>query len=89
MRAVAPQVRPCSLDVPTQNLIASISSQDMFSDAMALMNLGEGERSGRVAGAQGWQGLSLPTLPTPTFRPPRHKQVPRENAEPAADCTGP
>lgn len=50
MRAVAPQVRPCSLDVPTQNLIASISSQDMFSDAMALMDLGEGERQA------GWQG---------------------------------
>ncbi|XP_036075534.1 protein mono-ADP-ribosyltransferase PARP3 isoform X2 [Rousettus aegyptiacus] len=37
--AAAGKVRPCSLDVPTQNLIASISSQDMFSDAMALMNL--------------------------------------------------
>lgn len=35
----AVKVRPCSLDAPTQNLIANISSKDIFSDAMTLMNL--------------------------------------------------
>lgn len=87
MKTVAPQVRPCSLDAPTQDLLANISSKDMFSDAMNLMTLGEGEQSGRVAGAWGWQGLRLLTLPTPT-PPPRHKEDTPGNAEPVADYTG-
>lgn len=43
MRTVAQRVRPCSLDAATQKLITNIFSKDMFSDAMALMNLGEGK----------------------------------------------
>ncbi|XP_071076550.1 protein mono-ADP-ribosyltransferase PARP3 [Desmodus rotundus] len=39
VRTVAQQVRPCSLDAATQKLITNIFSKDMFSDAMALMNL--------------------------------------------------
>lgn len=76
LRTVASQVRPCTLDAPTQNLIVNISRKDVFRDAMTLMNLGEGERSGRVAGAQGWQGLSLLTLPTPA--PSDIKKLPQE-----------
>ncbi|KAK1332636.1 hypothetical protein QTO34_007319 [Cnephaeus nilssonii] len=39
VRTVAQRVRPCSLDAATQQLITNIFSKDMFSDAMALMNL--------------------------------------------------
>ncbi|XP_014385220.1 PREDICTED: poly [ADP-ribose] polymerase 3 isoform X3 [Myotis brandtii] len=39
VRTVVQRVRPCSLDAPTQKLITNIFSKDMFSDAMALMNL--------------------------------------------------
>ncbi|XP_016072388.1 PREDICTED: poly [ADP-ribose] polymerase 3 [Miniopterus natalensis] len=39
VRTVAQQVQPCSLDTATQQLITNIFSKDMFSDAMALMNL--------------------------------------------------
>lgn len=45
--------KPCSLDPATQKLITNIFSKDMFKNAMALMNLGEGEGPGRVAGPQG------------------------------------
>ncbi|KAM5315465.1 protein mono-ADP-ribosyltransferase PARP3-like isoform 1-T2 [Glossophaga mutica] len=38
-RIVDQHVRPCSLDAATQKLITNIFSKDMFSDAMALMNL--------------------------------------------------
>lgn len=55
VRTAFQRVRPCSLDAPTQRLITNIFSKDMFSDAMALMNLGEdpGARPGCVWGGQG------------------------------------
>ncbi|XP_062970245.1 protein mono-ADP-ribosyltransferase PARP3 isoform X1 [Cynocephalus volans] len=39
VRTVAKQVRPCSLDPATQQLITNIFSEEMFKNAMALMNL--------------------------------------------------
>ena len=36
------QVQPCSLDAATQKLITNIFSKDVFKNAMAIMNLGEG-----------------------------------------------
>lgn len=56
MRTGAQRVRPCSLDAATQELIANIFSKDMFRDAMADMNLGEGRgarQSGRGPGVAG------------------------------------
>ncbi|XP_053455752.1 protein mono-ADP-ribosyltransferase PARP3 isoform X2 [Nycticebus coucang] len=38
-RTVIKQVRPCSLDPATQQLITNIFSKEMFNNAMALMNL--------------------------------------------------
>ena len=42
MRTVVQQVQPCSLDAATQKLITNIFSKDVFKNAMAIMNLGEG-----------------------------------------------
>lgn len=52
-RTAFQRVRPCSLDAPTQRLITNIFSKNMFSDAMALMNLGEDPGPGRGGGAGG------------------------------------
>uniref|UniRef100_A0A8C0CRT7 Poly [ADP-ribose] polymerase n=1 Tax=Balaenoptera musculus TaxID=9771 RepID=A0A8C0CRT7_BALMU len=42
VRTVVQQVQPCSLDAATQKLITNIFSKDVFKNAMAIMNLGEG-----------------------------------------------
>ncbi|XP_045712647.1 protein mono-ADP-ribosyltransferase PARP3-like isoform X3 [Phyllostomus hastatus] len=39
VRTMAQRVRPCSLDAATQKLITNIFSKDMFTDAMARLNL--------------------------------------------------
>lgn len=81
MKTTVQRVRPCSLDAATQKLIANIFSKDMFNDAMALMNLGEG-RGAR----QGGQGRGVARAESPHL--PRCEEDAPGKVEQAADCPG-